>query len=131
MNETVPELTPWQEIAAELRCIADDAEKLADQPAPPHFELNIQPWSADNYEGVTPKNRAATIAAVDAVAVALLAKPAGTHKLNDGSFFRKVNGRRGRVRFSIYQSIADPDLLDKDEEIERLRARVAELEAGR
>ena len=129
MNETVPEQSAWMEIAAELRRIADDAEKLADQPAPPHFELNIQPWSADGYRGVTPKGRAATITSVDAVSVAFLGKPAGTSRLNDGTFFHKVGGRRGRVSFSIYQSIADPKLLDKDEEIEQLRARIADLEA--
>jgi hypothetical protein len=58
---TVPAPDPWAEIATELHRIADDAEKLIGQPAPPQFQLNIQPWSADDYRGVTPKNRAATI----------------------------------------------------------------------
>jgi hypothetical protein len=122
---------PWAAIAAELRRIADDAEKLAGEPAPRMFSLNIQPFNADGIGASTAKGRPATVAAVDAVGMALVNKTGQTHRLSGGSFHHSVDGQRGPIIFSIYQSVADPEAVDKDEEIKRLRSRVAELEADR
>jgi hypothetical protein len=130
-DKTVPELTGYQAIAAELRRIADDVEGLVGEPAPRMFSLNIQPFNADGIGANTAKGRPATVAAVDAVGMALLGKAGRTHRLSGGSFHHSVHGDRGPINFSIYQSVADPEVVDRDEEIALLRARVAELEAGR
>jgi hypothetical protein len=130
MDVTVQlKLNPWRALAAELRSIANACDTLTDQPAPALVSLNIQPHSADDYRGVTAKNRPATIAAVDAVAVALLGRPAETERMGDGSYHHTLRRTYGPIDVSVYQSIADPAAVDPVQEIERLRARVAELEA--
>jgi hypothetical protein len=130
MDVTVQlKLNPWRALAAELRSIANVFETLVDQPAPRRVALNIQPYNADEYRGVTAKNRPATIAAVDAVAVALLGRPAETERMGDGYYHHTLSGTCGPLDVAVYQVVADPRVVDPEEEIERLRARVAELEA--
>ena len=130
---TDPTVQPdaWAAIAAELRRIADDAEKLIGTEPPGLVAFDIQPYAAVSHPP-TPKQRDATIQAVNEAANAFLGKDAKTQKMSDGkSFHHTTDGRRGRISMSIYQAIADPDIEDVQAELEKLRARVAELEAGR
>lgn len=112
---TVPAPDPWAEIATELRRIADDAEKLAGEPAPGCLSLSIQPYTPDPINRTQPKHYAATVAATDAVAQALLGKAATTRRLNSGSFHHDASGYRGPVEVIVLQQVADPA------EVERLR----------
>lgn len=94
---------PWAVIAAELRRIADDLAKLIGQPAPATFEINTQPYSGSRYGGQG--GDAATIAATDAVANALLGHPAETRVMGDGSYQHTTYGRRGPLRVAVYQGV--------------------------
>lgn len=125
-----PVSEPWAEIAAELHRIADDLLTLIGEPAPCMVAVNIQPYTPDQIDRAQVKHRAATVSAVDAVTEALVGKAATTYPLSGGSFHHGVRGDRGRIELGIYQSVADPQAVDADEEIARLRARVAELEAN-
>jgi fumarate hydratase class II len=130
MPDTVqPDPSPWLDIAAELRRIADDVETLAGEPAPGLFSIDIQPHNADGCGVDTAKNRPVTQAAVDAVAQALIGKVGVTEHMVGSAFHHKAYGQRGAIKVGIYQSVAGPDAVDPEQEIERLRARVAELEA--
>lgn len=126
--ETSPS-EPWAEIAAELRRIADDVEKLIGQPEPGLFSVDIQPYEAVVHPPVV-KDRAATMSATDAVASALLGKAATTQAMSNGTFHHTTGGKRGRISLSIYQAIADPSAVDPEEEISRLRAENARLRAA-
>lgn len=130
MTETVPE-DPWAAIADELLKLANDARRLVGHPAPCLFSLSIQPFTPDQIDRAKPEHRATTIDAADAVAEALLGKQATTYKLSGGTFHYGADGYRGPVEVRIYQQVAGPSEGDKDAEIANLRARVAELEAGR
>jgi hypothetical protein len=122
---------PWAAIAAELRRIADDAEKLIGTPPPAMVAFDMQPYAEVSHPP-KPAQREAIIDVVDAAANAFLGKDARTQKMSDGkSFHHTAAGRRGLISLSIYQAIADPDIEDPQQELERLRARVAELEADR
>jgi hypothetical protein len=120
---------PWAAMAAELRRMADDFEKLIGQVAPGLVSLDIQPKGDVSHPPVA-KQRAETIEAVDAVAHALFGEPGETKAMSNGTFHHKRYGRRGRITVDVYQALADPGAVDPDEEIARLRARLAELEAG-
>jgi hypothetical protein len=120
---------PWAAIANELERIAADAKKLIGHTPPGLVAFDIQP-QADVQHPPVPSQRAETIQAVDDVANAFLGKDAETRKMGDTSFHHTISGRRGRISVSIYQAIADPEIEDPQEELKRLRARVAELEAG-
>ncbi len=60
----------------------------------------------------------------------LLGQPGETKAMSGGAFHRKRYGSRGPVTVNVYNAIADPALEDQQDELERLRARIAELEAG-
>ena len=103
--EATVQLDAWAAIAAELRRIADDIEKLIGHVPPGLVSLDIQPNSI-SYPPI-PEERAGTIQAVDDVAYALLGKTATTKALPDGkSVHHTTGGRRGRVGVSIYQAVA-------------------------
>ena len=122
---------PWAVIAAELRRIADDAEGLIGSAPPGLVAFDIQPYAEVAHPPV-PRQRDATIEAVNAAANAFLGKEAKTQKMSDlKSFHHTASGRRGLISISIYQAIADPDIEDVQAELKELRARIAELEAGR
>jgi hypothetical protein len=122
---------PWAAIAAELRLIADDAEKLIGTAPPAMVAFDMQPFAEVSHPP-KPAQRDAIIEAVNAAANAFLGKDAKTQKMSDHkSFHHTAAGRRGRISLSIYQAIADPDIEDVQEELKELRARIAELEAGR
>jgi hypothetical protein len=107
---------PWAEIAAELRRVADDAEKLVGEPAPSCFQIHIQP---------KPHDVPAAVAAVDTIALALLGKAGETRRMSVGVYHRNADAERGPISMSVYRKVPEPPTA----EIERLRARLAELEA--
>lgn len=97
---------PWAAIAAELRRIADDVEKLIGHAPPALFAVDVQPLGNMSYPP-TPEQRDDTIQAVDDVANALLGKNALTKEMLDGvSVHHTTSGRRGKISVSVYQAIA-------------------------
>lgn len=131
---TVPERDPWLEIADELQRCAKAAKTLVGQPAPRVFQFNVQPFNGNDFGGEG--GDAATIKAVDAVTAALIGRAAAFEDMSSGEVFYLARERRGRIEFSIYQSLKDPvalrreaELVAKEAELERLRAEVAELRA--
>lgn len=120
----------WADIAAELRRIADDCMDLIGEPAPRVFQLNIQPHNADGPQRDSAKNRAATMACVDTAATVLCGQPGTTYPVGGSSFHHGADGKRGPIDLKVYQSVADPDAVDPDEEIARLRAENEQLRAA-
>jgi hypothetical protein len=97
---------PWAAIAAELRRIADDVEKLIGHTPPGLFSVEVQPFAGRSYPPV-PEQREDVIQAVDDVANALLGKSAQTKEMSDGkSVHHTTSGRRGKISVSVYQAIA-------------------------
>lgn len=118
----------WADIAAELRKIADDCLDLIGQEPPRFFGIDIQPHCGPGLNPL-PSERAATVVAVDTVSQILLGKNAATERMGGGSFHHTIHGQRGPIKVGIFQSVADPDIVDPDEEIARLRAENEKLRA--
>ncbi len=144
---TQPKLAPadaaakpdhFAELAAELHRCADDIATLigSGHPKPRQFQLNIQPGDHKQEDAVT-------VASVDAMALALLSKPGEVAKMPGGVYFHMLDGRRGPVSVSIYQGVstewalahdvaaAEAELAEREAELEKARARVAELRGAR
>lgn len=109
-------------IADELERVAADLRKAehVELPEPRQFQLNIQPGGTTDEE---------VISGVDALGTALLGKKGEPDTVNCAPWY-VADGRRGQVSVSIYRGLSKPPD-GRDEEIEKLRARVAELEAGK
>lgn len=120
----------WADIAAELRRIADDCMDLIGEPGPRLFQLNIQPHNADGLQRDSAKNRAATMACVDTAATVLCGQPGTTYPVGGSSFHHGAGGQRGPIDLKVYQSVADPDAVDPEQEIARLRAENEQLRAA-
>lgn len=106
------------DVAEELHRIADDLAALAaDHPAPSFICLEFQPGKICAPEAA---------AEVDAIATALLGRPAQTEQVVSGIYHHRVAGLRGPIQLSIYQRVASPE----DSELERLRAENARLRAA-
>lgn len=135
-----PEEQPdhFAEIANELHLAADDIAKLAGSglPKPRQFALNIQPGLRDNDD--------VTAAAVDAMAGALLGVSGQVHRMGDGSYHYGTDHlTRGPLKVVIYQGVstewalkndvaaAEAELAEREAELKKARARVAELRAAR
>lgn len=125
---TVPTGDPWADITAALRRLADNCADLIGQPGPRLIQLDIQPYAKSGPD--RPEDRAETIANVNTVASALLGVTGNTKRLGSDTFHHKAHGPVGPVVVSIYQSVADPSLVDPNEEIARLRAENERLRAA-
>jgi hypothetical protein len=121
-EQPVSEPSVWADAAAELHKLSDGMLDLVGEPAAGGITLAIQPRGADGFGRSTVKGRPGTIAAVDAVAYALLGKPSADQRMHDGTFHRSAYGTRGPVTVQIYTSVADPDAVDPEMELARLRA---------
>lgn len=119
-DQTVPELTGFQAAAAELHRIADAIGDLPCSRKKPYLSLAILPTAGDS-------STDQKIADVDAVAMAVLGKPAETVENSPGNWFRLVREERGGIYIAVQGAIPSPHV----NELEQLRARVAELEAAR
>jgi hypothetical protein len=131
LTTTVP--APWcRSIAEELHRIAYDLGNVVNVegglPEPGYVQLHIQPAG----------DEAQQIAAIDDLGNAVSGQAGRPEKMGDGTYHYVLRAQRGPVLFKAYTSIATPTALSmiaedeqaqKDAEIERLRARVAELEA--
>jgi hypothetical protein len=136
VRETQPappaEPSPWLDLAAEFRRVADDLETLVGEPAPGLVSIDIQPQSKlGRHRPPRVQDRAEIAAAVDRVAVALLGRAAATKRMGStgNTFHHTVDGERGTIGLNIYQAVADPNLVDPAEEIARLRAENERLRA--
>lgn len=109
---------PWADISAELHKLADDVLGMVGELAPAQFAIAIQPQ---------PWNSAEAVAAVDTIATLLLGKPGETQKMSGAVYHRNADGFRGSIKLSVFRQMPAPD--ERDAELDRLRARVAELEA--
>jgi hypothetical protein len=107
----------YDETVAELRRIADALETLGTLPP---GEGN--PWLSLSILLDTPEG-------VDAAALALLGKPATTSK-NGDTWYRALNGSPmfGSGHLAVQTTVPEPD--ERDIELTKLRARIAELEAS-
>jgi hypothetical protein len=120
LNANVPELTGYQATAAELRRIADAIEPLVLNHEVPYVTLSFLPSQHDAPD-------AQKIVEVDTVASAVLGCAGRTEK-SGNSWYHIVRADRAGVHITVQERLSGP--FDEHEvELERLRARVAELEA--
>jgi hypothetical protein len=112
-DQSLPNPTGYAAVAAELHRIADALATLPPGPAP-YVALSILP-------------RDKTVAAVDAVALAVLGKRGTTTRDPDGWRHKAENSTSGLVYVSTHALVPGP-ADDRDIELARLRAQVAELQ---
>lgn len=113
-DPTVPEPTGYRATSAELRRIADALDTLPAGDKPPYMLLDLIPAEKSDK-------------AVDAIALAVGGKPGKTERFADG--WKRglyVSARTGRGYTSIHATVPGPPD-ERDAELERLRAEVAEL----
>jgi hypothetical protein len=118
---------PYAEVAAELHRIADALNTItADGLAKLKVELKI---STKLFK--RPDDDAVKVATVDAVALAVLGTPGQMEATNASAaydwVYHKAEAVCGPIAVRIYELVDDPRELDKRDELERLRAEVAEL----
>jgi hypothetical protein len=114
-----------QQVADSLRRVADALAGLdpADL-AGLYVHVNMQP-------GDRAASEAAKMATIDAVANAVLGKPAETRELSPGTYHHTVAGHLpGAVHVSIYNSVTNPAERELHAELERLRAELAARDAA-
>jgi hypothetical protein len=113
--------------AAELHRIADDLAAVVEAGLSEQLwvQLSIQPRS-----GLLPKDEGTedqSIRTVDAVAQALFGRPGRAHHMtSSGTWHHDAHGRRGDVNVAVLCGITPPDTREKDVELDRLRAELAE-----
>lgn len=107
------------DIAADLRRIADafDLIEAVELEAKPYVEVSMQPGGSDDL----------VIARTDAIARALFGTTGAVQQMSDGVWHYKAAGRYGVIGVDVYDRISDPGQRERDAELERLRAEVAEL----
>jgi hypothetical protein len=110
-------------LASDLRRVADALDTVADLElqADPYVTLGVQPGGTD----------AEIAARTDAIGKALFGKLGAAKRMGGNTWHYAAEGRFGLVQVDVYDGIADPETPAREAELERLRARVAELEADR
>jgi hypothetical protein len=109
-------------LAAELRRIADDFDKIGDRPCPSFVELHMQPGDRGDDEQ--------TVAAVDAVGSALFGTTGEFAQMSSGSYHYEAKGRRGPIAVAAYNSVTHPEQLKREAELAELRAEVERLRSA-
>ena len=104
------------EIAAALRQIADRIVGL-DLPEV-HVRVDFQPHGGEAVE----------VAAIDAIGVALSGSPGKPREMSNGTYHHDVRADFGLVTAAAYTSVMAPEERQQMAELERLRARVAEVD---
>lgn len=113
---------PYRSFHDDLREIADRIASLADNGIAAPFEtLSIQPDPG--------ADEATRVRMVDAVGEAVLGKPAQTAELSGGGHHHAARGFVGKVSVTVFCAVRPPD--ERDAEIARLRAELAEVERVR
>lgn len=115
-DQTVPELTGYQQQAAELRRVAEVLASAAEGAKRPYFTLTIIVAEDAPHE-------------VEALAERLLGKPGRVVRSGD-SWFHLAQDYTAERALAVQSKVAGPPD-ERDAELDQLRARVAELEAGR
>jgi hypothetical protein len=100
-DQTVPELTGYQRVAAELRRIADAIEHLHLNQDVPYVNVSFMPGPYD----ATPEQR---IADVDAVASAVLGCAGHREEFLGGAYYL-VRATRAGVNISVQEKLCDLD----------------------
>ena len=114
-NVQTTELGGYQVSASELRRIADALDTLPHIAEPPWISFSILP---DPHTAET----------VDAVALAVIGKPGETEK-NGSDWYHLVRRTVSNIHLTVQTRVpAPPD--ERDAELAKLRAKVAELEAA-
>lgn len=113
--QSAPQPTGYQAVAAELRRIAAGLDTLPPTRHKPFTQVHVLPVEK-------------TAEAVDAIGLAVLGMPGVTEESGQGFRRRVKNGFEGVVRFSSFVEVPNP-ANGRDAELEKLRARIAELEA--
>ncbi len=118
-------LDPYALVAAELHRIADSIATLAGSGLPqPSVSITILPGGHDDADSRT------IVARIDRVAAALQVGPATTRRLSGGGFYHGnsyASRWRGPVSVAVFDEVPDPAALERDAEVERLRAELAAL----
>lgn len=123
-DKTVPERATMRvtcgDIAADLQHLASAFEKVADLELEvnPYVTFGIQPGGTDEQI----KSR------TDVIGNALFGKPGEPKDMGGNTWHYKVRGHVGAIEIDVYDRITGPEAAEREAEIERLRARVAELE---
>lgn len=138
-DQTVPAAEQpdhFAELADELHRVADDVAKMIGSglPKPRQFMLNIQPGTHHDDDDVTAR-------AVDGMAQALLGIDGKVEQMGGGTYFYSTDHiNRGPLVVAIYQGVstgwalrndvaaARAEVAEREAELEKVRARVAELE---
>lgn len=113
----VPELTGYQATAADLRRIADALDALPPRDKSPYLSVSIMPLVKTAEE-------------VDAIGMAVLGKPGVTSKDSDGWRHKATGGTWSGYSYVAIHALVPGPPDERDVELEQLRARLAELEAG-
>lgn len=108
-------------IAADLRRLADSLDAVADleMQVDPYVTIGIQPGGTEQQVALR----------TDAIGRALFGKPGEPQHMSGGTWHYKVEGRIGVIRFDVYDRISDPKAMERDAELESLRAEVEALRA--
>ena len=110
----------YTRLAANLHTVADAVATLAGRDLPRcNLTVRYYPYGDDD-----PTN----INAIDTFGQAVLGKPGKAQRMGDGTDHHHVDGSLGTVTVAAYRGIQTPEDKAKDEEIARLRAKLAELE---
>lgn len=112
--KSAPEPIGYQAVAAELRRIAAGLDTLPPTERKPFTQVHVLPVEK-------------TAEAVDAIGLAVLGVPGVTEESGQGFRRRVKNGFEGVVRFTSFVEVPNP-ANGRDVELEKLRAKVAELE---
>ena len=107
----------YESAVAELRRIADALETVPAGFGPSYVGLSIHAGRS---------NQTASIAAVDAVAMAVIGKVGTTQRMGNGTYHHDASSYSGPVDVGIFQRVPSP----ADSELERLRAEVEALKAA-
>lgn len=138
-TEVKSEPDPFDVLSAELHRVADDIAAMVGSglPRPRLFQLNIQPGTHDDDDDLTARS-------VDGMAQALLGVTGKVERMSSGTYFYNTDHlKRGPLEITIYQGVstewalkndvvaAKAELAEREAELEKARARVAELERAR
>jgi hypothetical protein len=122
VTEQVAEHRTCAAIAADLRLLADALDTVPDVEITSNYvTFGIQPGGSDDE----------VMGRTDAISQALFGTPGKPQHMHGDTWHYNAEGCIGLVAVDIYDSIADPAQRERDAEWEKLRARVAELEAER
>lgn len=114
---------------AELHNVADALDAVAPDGL---AELTVELKISTKLYARTPAMDAAKIATVDAIALAVLGRVAKTEAPYSGQewMYHKAEERRGPVLVNVSEMIADPKVHERESEVERLRAELADVRAA-